>query len=89
MDNISKDLLNIKDENITLIDSSVGNDGVTRIQATLDYVPKACEHCGSVNEGQITKYGWRKTTVRYPRAIGSTVILILKRRYFCCKEDAG
>ncbi|WP_283680485.1 ISL3 family transposase [Lentilactobacillus sp. Marseille-Q4993] len=89
MDNISKNLLSIKDENITLIDSSVGDDGITRIQATLDYVPKACEHCGIINEGQITKYGWRRTTIRYPRAIGNTVILILKRRYFCCKEDAN
>ncbi|WP_283680400.1 ISL3 family transposase, partial [Lentilactobacillus sp. Marseille-Q4993] len=89
MDNISKDLLKIKDENITLVSSSVGTDGVIRIQATLDYTPKACEHCGVINEGQITKYVWRKTTIRYPQSIRSPVILNLKHRYFCCKEDAG
>jgi transposase len=87
MDNdTTKLLLGIDDKNINITDGVRSSDGAIRLNGTLDYKPKACVHCGILNEGQIINYGWRKTTVRFAKTLGNTVILKLKRRNFQCKE---
>ncbi|WP_143466315.1 transposase family protein, partial [Secundilactobacillus silagincola] len=50
------------------------------------YRPKACPHCGVVNDHKIINYGWRKTNVRFARTLGNNVLLKLNRRNFKCKE---
>ena len=86
MSNHTKFWLEIEDNNLTIIDYYTSNDHVTRFNGILDYQPKACPNCGIKNEGQIVKYGWRQTTIRYPKVSGKDVILLLKRRYFNCHE---
>lgn len=82
----TKLLLGIEDNHIKIMDGLRGNDGVIRLEGSLDYQPKACPNCGIINEGQIINYGWRKTIVRFSRTLGNNVILQLNRRNFHCKE---
>ncbi|MHC9533472.1 ISL3 family transposase [Dellaglioa sp. L3N] len=86
MSNHTKFWLGIEDNNLMIIDYETSNDGVTRFNGILDYQPKACPNCGIKHEGQIIKYGWRQTTIRYPKVLGKNIILSLKRRYFKCNE---
>ncbi|KRL02278.1 ISL3 family transposase [Liquorilactobacillus capillatus] len=82
----TKLLLGIEDNHIKIEDGARKNDGVIRLNGTLDYRPKSCPHCGIINDGQIINYGWRMTNVRFAKVLGNNVILQLKRRNFQCKE---
>ncbi|EJF00437.1 transposase IS204/IS1001/IS1096/IS1165 family protein [Liquorilactobacillus mali KCTC 3596 = DSM 20444] len=68
------------------MDGARKDDGVIRLNGSLDYQPQVCPNCGIINEGQIINYGWRKTTVRFAKTLGNNVILHLNRRNFQCKE---
>ncbi|WP_412989581.1 transposase family protein [Pediococcus siamensis] len=86
MDNdTTKLLLSIEDKHIKIETGARGTDGAIRFQGRLDYRPKACPHCGILNEGQIINYGWRNTNVRLARTLENNVLLQLKRRNFQCK----
>ena len=82
----TKLLLGIVDQHIKIEDGVRETDGVIRFTGTLAYQPQACPHCGVINNGQIIRYGWRKTTVRFPKTQGNDVILRLRRQTFQCKE---
>ncbi|MFC6289836.1 transposase family protein, partial [Levilactobacillus angrenensis] len=60
--------------------------GPLKVQALLDYRPKACTKCGVLNQKSIIKYGWRWTTVKLPQAVERDVKLHLKKRNFKCKQ---
>ncbi|WP_143443235.1 ISL3 family transposase, partial [Lentilactobacillus parakefiri] len=81
----TKMLLGIDDEHLKIENGKVGDDGVIRLNGSLNYSPKTCRNCGVINDDQIIGYGWRKTTIRFAKTLGSTVILCLNRRYFHCK----
>nr|WP_249663001.1 transposase family protein [Lentilactobacillus buchneri] len=78
-------LLGIDDEHLIIENGKIGDDGVIRLNGSLNYSPKACHNCGVINDHQIIGYGWRKTTIRFAKTLGSTVILCLNRRNFHCK----
>ncbi|WP_285110341.1 ISL3 family transposase [Pediococcus sp. AC40] len=82
----TKLLLGIDDNHIKIKNGARKCDGVIRLEGTLDYKPMACPKCGIMNNGQIIRYGWRLTTVRFAKALGNDTVLKLKRRYFRCKE---
>ncbi len=81
----TKMLLGIDDEHLIIENGKIGDDGVIRLNGSLNYSPKACHNCGVINDHQIIGYGWRKTTIRFAKTLGSTVILCLNRRNFHCK----
>lgn len=49
-DNTTKLLLDIEDNHIEIDDGARESDGIIRLNGTLDYLPKACPHCGIINE---------------------------------------
>lgn len=59
------------------MDGARKDDGVIRLNGSLDYQPQVCPNCGIINEGQIINYGWRKTTVCFAKTLGNNVILHL------------
>lgn len=88
MSNDTKLLLEIEDPNIKIIENSATlspYDHIIRLEALLDYRPKACYQCGSINTNQIIRYGWRNTTVELTSTYERPTRINLKRRYFHCK----
>ncbi|QGV25221.1 ISL3 family transposase [Lentilactobacillus kefiri] len=81
----TKMLLGIDDKHLKIENGKIGDDGVIRLNGLLNYSPKACRNCGVINDHQIIGYGWRRTTIRFAKTLGSTVILCLNRRNFHCK----
>lgn len=85
-DDTTKLLLNIADDHLEIESSVRRADGAIRLTGRLDYRPRACAHCGIVSQGQIIRYGWRQTTVRFAKIQDNDVLLHLRRRNFYCKE---
>ena len=81
----TKLLLNIEDNHIKITKGWKAS-GVLRFKGILDYRPKACPHCGILNDGQIIDFGWRKTIFRFSQLQGNCVLLELKRHNFECTE---
>lgn len=88
MTNDTKIILGIKDPNIKKlkISNPLETKGPLKVQALLDYRPKACPKCGVLNQKSIIKYGWRWTTVKLPQAVERDIKLQLKKRNFKCKQ---
>ena len=88
MSNDTKIILGIKDPNIKKLKimNPLEVKGPLKVQALLDYRPKACPKCGVLNQKSIIKYGWRWTTVKLPQAVERDVKLHLKKRNFKCKQ---
>lgn len=88
MSNDTKFILGIEDPNIknVKISNPYINKGPLEVQGVLNYRPKACPKCGVLNRKSIINYGWRWTNVKLPRTSEREVLLMLKKRYFKCKE---
>jgi transposase len=82
----TKLMLGIDDKHIKIKAGIKRNDGIIQLTGQLTYRPKACPHCGVVNDHKIINYGWRKTNVRFAQTLGNNVLLKLNRRNFKCKE---
>lgn len=85
----TKELLGIKDPNITLIDQkpTYGIRAGTvsqEIHGILTYKPAVCPHCGNIN-GPIIKYGFRKSKIALLSCAGQPLVLVLKKQRFFCK----
>ena len=88
MTNDTKIILGIKDPNIKKLKvmNPLEMMGPLKVQAILDYRPKACPKCGVLNQKSIIKYGWRWANVKLPRTAERDVQLHLKKRDFKCKH---
>ncbi|MQM69956.1 ISL3 family transposase, partial [Lactobacillus buchneri] len=49
----TKMLLGIDDEHLKIENGKIGDDGVIRLNGSLNYSPKACRNCGVINDHQI------------------------------------
>ena len=49
----TKMLLGIDDEHLKIENGKVGDDGVIRLNGSLNYSPKTCRNCGVINDDQI------------------------------------
>ena len=63
----TKDILNIKDDNVSFYENCLENVKINNIttkvfHAYLTYIPKSCPKCGSVNKGfdDIIKWNWKR-----------------------------
>lgn len=83
----TKVLLGIKDPNISHVKliNSTQSHGPLEAKGVLDYRPKACLKCGSINRKTIIRYGWREVKVKLLRSSERDVWLHLKKRNFKCK----
>lgn len=86
-------LFNIKDKHIHFpedwIQPDVKKGDITykQLKATLTYPPKACTKCGCHNShGQVMKYGFITTTLKFANIAFQPTLLTLKKQRFLCKE---
>ena len=86
-------LLNIKDENITIFEKveerKIKNVNYKIIEGVLSYKPDCCPKCGSINESfdDIIAWGWRKNCIiKIPNISNCKSLLILHKRRFKCKH---
>ena len=90
----TKNILNIKDENIYFYENCLENrkiDGneIKVFHGFLTYIPKFCERCGVINEGHndIIKWAWDKNClVKIPKVSNFNTILLLDKQRFYCKH---
>lgn len=84
-----RNLLNIKDENITFNENFCSIETIKDVKSkvfygTLTYQPKACDACGHVFDNQIIKHGFKTTLIKMPSVSGyNTYLKLRKQRYFC------
>ena len=81
-------LLNIKDENISLLQDEVTTElfkGTYHkiIHAKLSYSPHECPHCQSKN---IIKWGYKTSNIKLLKVAGFNSFLRLKKQRFLCKN---
>ncbi|MGO1476570.1 ISL3 family transposase, partial [Alkalibacterium gilvum] len=91
---IIRNSLNIKDENIIFDvnnylcpEEKIKGTNYLIYQATLTYKPKACHHCGSINEEYlITKNGTKISTVKLGNILFKPALLRLRKQRYLCHE---
>lgn len=91
--NLIKNLLDIKDKNITITGEEIKRfktKGITSkfIEADLSYIPKNCEKCQSINHDfTVIANGWMKPSmVLINEAARWKMYLKLRKRRFICKK---
>lgn len=90
----TKDILNIKDDNVYFYENCLENVKINNIttkvfRAYLTYTPKYCPKCGCVNEGfdDIIKWNWKRNCkIKLPKVSNYNVLLILDKQRFFCKH---
>ncbi len=90
----TKDILNIKDDNIYFYENCLKNIKINNITTKvfhgyLTYIPKSCPKCGSINEGfdDIIKWNWKKgCKIKLPKVSNFNTLLILDKQRFYCKH---
>ena len=90
----TKNILNIKDDNIYFYENCLENvkinNTVTKIfRGYLTYTPEFCPKCGCVNEGfdDIIKWNWKKNCkIKLPKVSNYNTLLILDKQRFYCKH---
>lgn len=90
----TKDILNIKDENIYFYDNCLENikikDTVTKVfHGFITYTPYSCPKCGCLNEGfnDIIKWNWKRNCkIKIPKVSNYNTILLLDKQRFLCKH---
>lgn len=87
--NYTKLFLNIKDDNIVFYDSfeaSINNSLSVITNATLDYIPDSCPHCGTINP-KLESKGFQKTSlIKLIKLSNRNAYLNLKKKRFICLE---
>ncbi|WP_342470279.1 ISL3 family transposase [Ureibacillus sp. FSL K6-3587] len=84
-----RNLLNIKDKNITFDENFCAEELIKGVQSKvfygqLTYQPKACYACGHVFDVQIIKHGFKTSLIKMPSVSGfHTYLKLRKQRYFC------
>ena len=90
----TKNILNIKDENIYFYENCLetrkeNNIEVKVFHGYLTYTPKYCDICGIINNGtnDIIKWGFDKNClVKLPKVSNFNTILLLDKQRFYCKH---
>jgi transposase len=82
--NFIKDLVEIKDKNITLLKELTKiDDDFIYLFAILDYAPPVCPNCG----GKCIRYGFqRPSKYTYFPILNQPTLIILKKRRFQCQS---
>lgn len=91
MDNNTRKLLGLTDENITfskdwLKDSKIKGVKAQVITGLLTYKPSRCEKCNRKNQGTIVKNGTKTTRTQMPLFRNTLTYLELKRSRFLCRH---
>ena len=94
VNNYILNLLNIKDDNITILSNKIENKvikGVNYkiIEGILTYNPDYCPCCGTINQSyqDIIKWGFRKNCIiKIPKISNCKSRLILHKQRFLCKN---
>lgn len=90
----TRNLLNIKDKNITfdencLEEVKIGKNLYKVFHASLSYTPTVCPHCGCVyekNPDTIIKHGFKKNCrIKIPNISNFKALLLLDKQRFFCK----
>lgn len=90
----TKNILNIKDENIYFYENCLNNCKINDIDTKifkgyLTYTPLFCPNCGIVNElnNDIIKWNWKRNCkVLLPKISNYKTILLLDKQRFYCKH---
>lgn len=90
----TKDILNIKDENVYFYDNCLETIKIKDIETKifhgyLTYTPYSCPKCGCVNEGfdDIIKWNWKRNCkIKIPKVSNYNAILLLDKQRFFCKH---
>ena len=90
----TKNILNIKDENIYFYENCLENRKENNIEIKvfhgyLTYTPDYCDRCGVINEGtnDIINWGFDKNClVKLPKVSNFNTILLLDKQRFYCKH---
>ncbi len=90
----TKEILNIKDENIYFYDNylekvKIKNIDTLVFHAYLTYIPELCPKCGCINEGfdDIIKWNWKyNCKIKIPKISNFNSILLLDKQRFLCKH---
>ena len=90
----TKNILNIKDENIYFYENCLENRKENNIEIKvfhgyLTYTPDYCDRCGVINEGtnDIINWGFDKNRlVKLPKVSNFNTILLLDKQRFYCKH---
>lgn len=91
---IIRNSLNIKDENIIFDinnylcpEETIKDTNYIVYQGTLTYMPKACDHCGSVNQDySVTKHGTKISTIKLGNILFKPALLRLRKQRYMCHE---
>ncbi len=90
MNNFITNLLNLKDPNLIFLEKVelITKKDITYhlISAKLSYTPEACLHCGTINQQQIIKYGYKTSRIKLLPCNGNPMILKLDKQRFFCKH---
>ena len=85
-------LLNIKDENVTILpnveEKVIKGKNNKLIYAVLSYSPSSCIKCGTINNSpsDIIKWGYKTCNIKIPKISNCNSILIIKKQRFKCKH---
>lgn len=88
------DLLDLKDPNIKFFDDFYSEEVIHGIQSkvfhgTLTYQPHACYQCGTLFDEEITKHGFKVSTIKLVHISGFPSYLRLKKQRYYCKHCAS
>lgn len=94
LNDYTKNILNIKDENIFFYQNCLENvkinNVVTKVfHAYLTYTPKFCPKCGCINRGfnDIIKWNFKRNCkIKLPKVSGFNTLLLLDKQRFLCKN---
>ena len=87
----TKDILNIKDNNIYFYENclKIVNINTKTFYVYLTYTPEYCPKCESINEGfdDIIKWNWKKNCkIKITKVYDFNSLLILDKQKFLCKH---
>ena len=95
LSNYTRNILNIKDENITFEENclnviKINNKTIKTFHGKLTYTPTVCPNCGCIYESNpdtIIKYGFKKNCkIKMDKVSNYSVILFLDKQRFLCKH---
>ncbi len=90
----TKNILNIKDENIYFYDDCLEIKEIKGVKTKifhgyLTYTPEYCPNCGCINESfdDIIKWNWKRNCkIKVTKACGFNTLLFLDKQRFFCKH---